>query len=57
VFNRWGDEVWRSEGPYKNDWNGTNMQGTVLPDGTYYFIYTYNDGSGRSEAKFVVLHR
>jgi gliding motility-associated-like protein len=57
VFNRWGDEVWRSEGSYKNDWNGTNMQGTVLPDGTYYFIYTYNDGSGKSEAKFVVLHR
>ncbi|MBS1686530.1 MAG: tandem-95 repeat protein [Bacteroidetes bacterium] len=57
IFNRWGDEVYESVGPYRNDWSGTNMQGNKLPDGTYYFIYQYNDGSGKSEARFVVLHR
>ncbi len=57
VFNRWGDAIWESSGGYKNDWNGTNMQGTPVPDGTYYFIYQYNDGSGKSEARFVVVHR
>lgn len=57
IFNRWGDVVYESVGPYRNDWSGTNMQGNKLPDGTYYFIYQYNDGSGKSEARFVVLHR
>ncbi len=57
VFNRWGVEVWYSEGAYANDWGGTNMQGTPLPDGTYYIIYEYNDGTGKREAKFVVIQR
>jgi flagellar hook assembly protein FlgD len=57
VYNRWGDAVWLSSGGYKNDWDGTNQTGTPLPDGTYYFIYQYNDGSGKSEARFVVVHR
>ena len=56
IYNRWGDEVYE-RAPYMNDWNGTNMQGATLPDGTYYFIYQYNDGSGKSEARFVVVHR
>jgi gliding motility-associated-like protein len=57
VFNRWGDEVWRSNGHYNNDWNGTNMVGEVLPDGTYYYIYKYNDGSGRTHAGFTTITR
>jgi gliding motility-associated-like protein len=57
VFNRWGDRIWESNGGYKNDWNGTNLKGTPVPDGTYYFIYKYNDGSNKSEARFVVVNR
>jgi gliding motility-associated-like protein len=57
VFDRWGVEVWRSHGHYLNDWDGHNQQGTVLPDGTYYAIYEYNDGTRKNEAKFVVIHR
>jgi gliding motility-associated-like protein len=57
VFNRWGDGVWESKGGYKNDWAGTNLQGVAVPDGTYYFVYKYNDGSGKSEARFVVVYR
>jgi gliding motility-associated-like protein len=57
IFDRWGVEVWNSDGPYLNNWNGKNKQGIILPDGTYYVIYSYNDGSGKREAKFVVIHR
>jgi gliding motility-associated-like protein len=57
IFSRWGDEVWRSNGHYNNDWDGKNQQKTVLPDGTYYLIYNYNDGTNRREARFVVIHR
>ena len=57
VFDRWGMEVWTSDGHYLNDWGGRNQQGVKLPDGTYYIIYRYNNGSGKSEAKFVVISR
>jgi gliding motility-associated-like protein len=58
VYNRWGDEVWRNEiAGYKNDWDGKNLSKTDLPDGTYYYVYQYNDGSGKAEAKFVVIQR
>jgi gliding motility-associated-like protein len=57
IFDRWGVEVWFSEGAYMNDWGGKNKQGTELPDGTYYIIYEYNDGTGKREAKFVVIQR
>lgn len=32
VFNRWGNEIYRSNN-YQNDWNGTN-----LSEGTYYYV-------------------
>ncbi|MCX6199132.1 MAG: Ig-like domain-containing protein [Bacteroidetes bacterium] len=57
IFNRWGVEVWFSEGAYQNDFAGKNKQGIALPDGTYYLIYEYNDGTGKREAKFVVINR
>jgi gliding motility-associated-like protein len=57
VFNRWGDLVWESGNGYKNDWGGTNLQGKPVPDGTYYFIYRYNDGTNREQARFVVVNR
>ncbi|HWB62456.1 MAG TPA: gliding motility-associated C-terminal domain-containing protein, partial [Chitinophagales bacterium] len=57
VYDRWGMEIWKSSGHYLNDWDGRNQQGTICPDGTYYIIYEYNDGSRRSEAKFVVISR
>ncbi len=57
IYDRWGAEVWRSHGHYQNNWDGHNEQGVVCPDGTYYFIYSYNDGTGRRDQKFVVIHR
>ena len=62
VFNRWGDEVWFSNGAYNNstnNWKGTNNSGTPLPDGTYYFVFDYKDMKGKQQSvvKYVVVDR
>lgn len=40
VFNRWGQEVYRSSGGYQNNWGGVASNGTELPDGAYYYVIT-----------------
>ncbi len=40
IINRWGQEVFRKKG-YKNDWEGTNETGGVLPAGTYFYIIKF----------------
>ncbi|MBW8051549.1 MAG: T9SS type B sorting domain-containing protein [Cytophagales bacterium] len=42
IYNRWGDKVWEGEN-YNNKkdgivWDGNNMNGRPLPDGTYFFL-------------------
>lgn len=37
IFNRWGQMVYETEDPTLN-WNGTNLNGEELPDGTYYYV-------------------
>lgn len=36
VYNRWGEVVFRTEDP-AIEWNGTNLNGSRLNDGTYYY--------------------
>lgn len=43
IFNRWGDEVFRSRKPYQNNWDGT-YNGEELPADTYFYIVTFGDG-------------
>jgi gliding motility-associated-like protein len=38
VLNRWGEEVYHSDSPYLNSWNGTDRKGNDLPEETYYVI-------------------
>ncbi len=40
VFNRWGQVVFTTNDPQIN-WNGTNLQGKELEDGTYYYTCRY----------------
>jgi gliding motility-associated-like protein len=40
IFNRWGNEVYNSEGPYLNDWLGKGKNGEELPEGTYFVVFT-----------------
>ncbi len=52
VFNQWGQVVFTSDGPYKNNWNGTNTQGSnfqldvVLPEGIYFYVLDHNRTDG-----------
>jgi gliding motility-associated-like protein len=49
IVNRWGNEVWKASA-YDNDkvvWNGQNLSGENLPDGTYYYIITYDGKDSR----------
>jgi len=46
VFNRYGQLVFRNDN-YQNNWEGTN-DGKPIPDGTYYYVITYNLVSGKT---------
>jgi gliding motility-associated-like protein len=37
VFNRWGNQVFKSEDGYRQPWDGTH-KGSALPLATYYYI-------------------
>ena len=52
IFNRWGSEVYRSKGPYKNDWNGNGLN-----EGTYYYLLKVKekDGKERSTISWITL--
>jgi gliding motility-associated-like protein len=39
VFNRWGQVIYEKAG-YTNDWAGTNGDGKLMPDGTYFILFT-----------------
>jgi gliding motility-associated-like protein len=44
VYNRWGNEVFRSD-DYRNNWNG-NYKGKALPEGTYFYVIKFFDHDG-----------
>ncbi len=37
IYNRWGQLVYEKQ-DYQNDWDGTNMNGSKVADGTYFYI-------------------
>jgi len=43
IFNRWGNEEYRSDN-YLNDWDGRNNKGTELPNDTYFYILKFENG-------------
>ena len=55
VFNKWGDEVYRSTSPYKNNWKGT-YNGADLPPDTYFYIIDLGDGSDPYSG-FIVIQK
>lgn len=48
VFNQWGQVVYKSNGPYQNNWGGVNTEGSnfannvVLPEGIYFYVLDHN---------------
>ncbi|WP_274475008.1 choice-of-anchor J domain-containing protein [Mangrovimonas aestuarii] len=45
IFNRYGTEVYKFVGAYTDQWHGQSNKGDDLPDGTYFYSITKNDGS------------
>ena len=54
IFNRWGNLVYEADG-YDNTWDGTDLTGDELPEGTYFYIFL--DGQGRTYTGYVYLKR
>ncbi|GAB1463372.1 T9SS type B sorting domain-containing protein [Pedobacter sp.] len=54
IFNRWGNEVFRSSGGYKNNWNGEG-----LSEGTYYYVLKLvsKEGANSSVTGWITLLR
>jgi len=48
VYNRWGQLVFRTLN-YDNTWQGTNVRGEILPEGSYYFVLDYEDMDGNNQ--------
>ncbi|MFM8362529.1 MAG: gliding motility-associated C-terminal domain-containing protein, partial [Haliscomenobacter sp.] len=53
IFNRSGQEVYRSRQPYQNNWQGT-YNGEPLPVGTYFYVIDFGDGSTPVRGFFVI---
>jgi len=61
VFNRYGNLVYKTR-YYQNDWKGiSNVNGTfdgsVLPTGTYYYVFDTGDNSGTVKTGWVYIMR
>lgn len=56
VINRFGDEVWKASGYDNNQvkFTGQNMNGKDLPDGTYFYVISYN---GTEKQGWVIIKR
>lgn len=58
IYNRWGNIVWRSEGTYKNDWNGVHqINNEPLPDGVYYYVFELDKEFAKTKTGFVQILR
>ena len=45
IFNRWGNEVYRSAGGYDNSWNGEGLN-----EGTYYYVLKLVSKEGKAQS-------
>ena len=54
IFNRYGSEVYSFNGNYTNQWNGNDKNGSHLPDGTYFYSITFQDGKSVTGWVYVI---
>lgn len=45
LFDKWGDKVFEQRG-YNNKWDGRGTNGSMLPDGTYFYVVKLNAQNG-----------
>jgi gliding motility-associated-like protein len=53
IFNRWGQSIFHSDG-YETPWDGT-FNGTLVADGTYFYVINLNDNSEDAVYKGSIL--
>lgn len=53
IFDRWSGLIFHSHG-YKEPWDGT-YKGTPVPEGSYYFVIDYGDGSDPVKGVITVI--
>ena len=58
IYNRWGNIVF-TENPYSNSWTGTyeTLNGSDLPDGTYFYVWTNMDNNVILAKGFITIIR
>ena len=56
ITNRWGSMVYKAK-PYDNSWKGQNMNGQILPEGTYYYMMQFDVGEGEYQIGSVTVKR
>lgn len=56
IYNRWGNRVFNKAG-YTNDWKGTWIDNTIVPDGTYYYVIHLNDKENRIFKGYLEIRR
>jgi gliding motility-associated-like protein/uncharacterized repeat protein (TIGR01451 family) len=63
IYDRYGSIVYKKQN-YKNDWNGVANQsgkiiskGQKLPNGTYFFVLKFNDGSTENIKSYIQIIR
>lgn len=49
IYNRWGQLVFQTEdyNNTSNNWDGRTASGESLPEGVYFYVIYFNDGSGQ----------
>jgi gliding motility-associated-like protein len=47
IFNRWGNVVFEDPA-YLNTWDGSDMNGNELSEGTYFYVFERSDGENFS---------
>jgi large repetitive protein len=56
IFNRWGQLVYEAA-PYLNTWNGKDMGGQDLSEGSYYYVVDLGGEYDKKYVGFVVIYR
>jgi gliding motility-associated-like protein len=55
IFDIQGREVYRSAEDYLNDWQGTDLQGSPLPEGVYYYVFRCSDSRNRKTGSVTLV--
>jgi gliding motility-associated-like protein len=54
IFDRWGRQVFKSTGGYKENWNGT-YKGNPLPMDSYYYIIDLKNGTSAITGNIAII--